>query len=205
MTHRFIHCHFLDQLRHASDTRMKEGQRNASWEDTVRSALFEDDDGTIETSSKPPTQPSFSSTISESHAPGFLPWYDGTSPYGDTEVQSSEPPLYSSGRGVEPARGDYLSAPFTGTSPRNPSLDFGAADDRWSASSQQTSFSPCGAPGHPGASTGASSYVYDPRNLSCQSQGGGGGRGISGTGGVSHVSQTRRTTTYPFGSFAEGM
>ncbi|CAM9639191.1 unnamed protein product [Ectocarpus sp. 6 AP-2014] len=194
-----------NQLRHASDTRMKGGQRNASWEDVVRSALFEDDDDTKEAASKPPTQPSFSSTISESRAPGFLPWYDGTSPYDDTEVQSSEPPSYPSGGGVESTRGDYLSPPSTGTSPRNPSLDFGTADDCWSASSQQTSFSPCGAPGHPGASTGAPSYVYDPRNLSCQSDGGGGGGGISSAGGVSHASQTRRMTTYPFGSFAEGM
>ncbi|CAM9182668.1 unnamed protein product [Ectocarpus sp. 12 AP-2014] len=195
-----------NQLRNVSDIRMKEGQRNASWEDVVRSALFEDDDGTKEAASNPPTQPSFSSTTtSESHAPGFLPWYDGTSPYGDTEVQSSEPTSYPSGGGVESARGDYLLPPSTGTSSRDPSLDLGTADDYWSASSQQTSFSPCGAPGHPGASTGASSYVYDPRNLSCQSDGGGGGEGISCAGGVSHVSQTRRTTTYPFGAFAEGM
>ncbi|CAM9534298.1 unnamed protein product [Ectocarpus sp. 4 AP-2014] len=194
-----------NRLRHASDIRMKEGQRNASWEDVVRSALFEDDDGTKEAESKPPTQPSFSSTTSESRAPGFLPWHDGTSPFGDTEVQSSEHPPYPSGAGVESARGDSLSPPSTGMSPRNPSLDFGTTDDRCSASSQHTSFSPCGAPGHPRASTGASSYVYDPRNLSCQSDGEGGGGGISGAGGVSHVSQTRRTTTYPFGSFAEGM
>ncbi|CAM9212926.1 unnamed protein product [Ectocarpus sp. 8 AP-2014] len=194
-----------NQLRHASDTRMKGGQRNASWEDVVRSALFEDDDDAKEAASKPPTQPAFSSTTSESRAPGFLPWYDGTSPYGDTEVQSSEPSSYPSGGGVESARGDYPSPPSTGTSPRNPSLGFGTADDCWSASSQQTSFSPCGAPGHPGASTSASSYVYDPRNLSCQSDGGGGDGGISSAGGFSHVSQTRRTTTYPFGSFAEGM
>ncbi|CAM9350869.1 unnamed protein product [Ectocarpus sp. 12 AP-2014] len=194
-----------NQLRHASDTHMKEGQRNASWEDVVRSALFEDDDGTEEAASKPPTEPSFSATTSESRAPGFLPWYDGTSPYDDTEVQSSEPPSYPSGGGVEFTRGDYLLPPSTGTSPRNPSLDFRTADDYWSASSQQTSVAPCGAPGHPGASTGASSYVYDPRNLSCHSDVGGGGRGISDAGGISHVSQTRRTTTYPFGSFAEGM
>ncbi|CAN0002361.1 unnamed protein product, partial [Ectocarpus sp. 13 AM-2016] len=194
-----------NQLRHASYTRMKEGQRNASWEDVVRSALFEDDYGTEEAASKPPTEPPFSATTSESRAPGFLPWYDGTSPYDNTEVQSSEPSSYPSGGGVESTRGDYLLPPSTGTSSRNPSLDFGTADDYWSASSQQTSVSPCGAPGHPRTSTGASSYVYDPRNLSCQSDGGGGGGGISDAGGISHVGKTRRTATYPFGSFAEGM
>lgn len=208
MALRFIHYHSLDQLRHASETsetRMKGGQRNASWEDVVRSALFEHDDGTKEAASKPPTQPSSSSTTSETTAPAYLPWYDGTSPYGDTAVPSSAPPSYPSGGSVESGHGEYLSPPPTGTSPRNPSLDFCAADDCWSASSQQTSYSPCAAPGHPGARTGATSYGYDPRNLSCQSDGGGGGGGIGVAGGISHVSQTRRTTTYPFGSFAEGM